>query len=163
MAAIDSPTPIRSRWWRGHVGIRAIPPTLFQLAGFPIASRCRPSLDRKCRINGGTGALKPNRGSPVVIRGGPGFVGIVECHLIENLERVWAQVFLVNGTFITDDECHHACNAIFGRRSGKSKASDHCAFQDEIHLAQRRRRTLTFENLEVVTMVGFTFVCITLL
>ena len=35
-------------------------------------------------------ALKANRGSPVVIRGGPGSVRVVKFHLLENIECVWA-------------------------------------------------------------------------
>src|ERR1700758_4303089 len=101
--------------------------------------------------------------SPAVIRGSPCFVRVVELHLPEDFKCVGTRVLLVNNAVKAHDERLHARNPIFRRRSGKSKSSDHRASDDEAHLAKRSSRALSFQNLEVVTVIGLALVCVALL
>src|SRR5262249_55492725 len=93
----------------------------------------------------------------------PGFVRVVELRLPEDFKGVWTQVLLVNNAVKTHEETLHPRDPVFRRRCGKSKPSYHRAFDDEAHLAKRSSRTLSFQNLEVVTVIGHALVCVALL
>ena len=48
----------------------------------------------------------------------------------------------------------HSSNPVVRRCGDKGKATNHCSANHEIHFAHRCSRSLPFQNLEEVTMVG---------
>ena len=70
---------------------------------------------------------------------------------------------MVDNSFITDDERFDAGDTVVGRRSGESKATNHGTLDDKIHLSQRSRRALPFEDFEEIAVIGLCFIRIALL
>src|SRR5206468_2146957 len=48
----------------------------------------------------------------------------------------------------------HPCHTVLGRCSNQGEASNHHTFHHEIHLAERRRGSLPFQNFEEIAVVG---------
>src|SRR5258707_14414064 len=78
--------------------------------------------------------------SPVVIGGAPRLVRVVLDQVAELFESVRAQILLVHGALMTDDESLHARDTVFCRCRGESKSTDHHSPYDKVHLAQWCRR-----------------------
>src|SRR6516225_5488887 len=89
----------------------------------------------------------------VVLGHFPGFVGIVAVHGLEDLQRVWPQIFLIDDTAGTNDKGLHAGDAILRGRRSQCKPANHCSFDDKVHLSKGRVGSLPFQNLEIVAMV----------
>src|SRR5204863_8325952 len=68
----------------------------------------------------------------------------------------WTEVFLVDHAVVTDDEGLDAGLAVFSGRRDQCEATNHQALDDELHLTERRRRSLTFQHFEVVAVVRLT-------
>src|SRR5262249_13746398 len=83
----------------------------------------------------------------------PGLVGVEALHRLERLERLRAEVLFVNHAILADDEGLDARDAVLNRRSGKREAADHRSLDDVVELPERRRRPLSFQDLEEVAVI----------
>src|SRR6185436_11024044 len=54
---------------------------------------------------------------------------------------------------LADDERLHAGDAVSGRSSGESEATDHRAIDHVVHLSKRRRRSLSLQDFEEVAVI----------
>src|SRR5579871_308067 len=99
----------------------------------------------------------------LVVRALPGFIGIIELHVLEDCKRLGAQVFLKDDSGLVDDEGLDARDPILCRGRGESETANHCAFHDKVHFAHRRGWPLSFQDFEEVSMVWLTSVRIALL
>ena len=84
---------------------------------------------------------------------GPGFVRIESLHVLELIESLRPEIFLVDNAVVADDEGPHTGDCILRRRSHEGKAPDHYSFNYEIQFAEWSCRALPFENLEEVAVV----------
>src|SRR5215469_16009070 len=94
---------------------------------------------------------------------GPGLVRVEAIHLLELLQRVRAQVLLVDHTGVTHHERLETGLTVLGRGSDERKASEHDAFHDVVHGAKRSRGPLTLQYLEEVSVVWIGFQVVALL
>src|SRR6185503_3609541 len=92
---------------------------------------------------------------PGSICGMPCPIGVIQLHLLNDLEGVWPQILLMDNSCVTDDKSLHTGDSVFCRHGHKCKPSDHRPLHQEIHFAQRRCGSLSFQDFEVVAMVGF--------
>src|SRR5689334_8733555 len=83
----------------------------------------------------------------------PGFVRIEALHLREFAKGAGPEVLLEDNTVLADDEGLYARLSVLGGCGDESKAADHYSLHDIVHLAERRRGSLPFQNLEKVSMV----------
>src|SRR5580704_6487017 len=102
-------------------------------------------------------------GRPVIVRGFPRLVRVIKLHFFENLERIRAQILLIDNSFVTDDECLDARNAIICWSGGKSEASDHRPLYDKIHRTEWGRETLAFQDFEEISMIWLGLIRVALL
>ena len=65
------------------------------------------------------------------------------------------EVLLVNHAVMTHHKAFDAGNTVLCRKSNKREAANHCALYDEIHLTERRRRSLSFQYFEEIAMEQF--------
>ena len=84
----------------------------------------------------------------------PGCVGVEALHLFELPECIWAEVLLVDDAIVADHERLYTGDAVLGWRSDESKAAYHGAFDDVVELSERGGGALSFEDFEVVTVIG---------
>jgi hypothetical protein len=84
---------------------------------------------------------------------GPGFVRIKALHVLEFIEGFWSKILLVDNAVVADDEGSHSGHGVLDRCSHQGKAPDHYAFHNEIHFAERRCGSLSFQNLEEITVL----------
>src|SRR5271169_5698071 len=87
---------------------------------------------------------------PFVIRRLPGLVWVVKLHVLYDVEGIGAQVLLIYDSPVTHYETLHPRHTVFGRHGDEGKPADHDSLDDIVNLAQRRGRTLTFQNLKVI-------------
>src|SRR5881227_3385504 len=92
----------------------------------------------------------------VVLGDFPSLVRIVFVHALERLQRVGSKIFFIHDTVWANDKCHDSSHPIFSRGSGEGEPADHCTANHEVHLSHRRRRSLPFQHLEVITVIRFT-------
>lgn len=93
----------------------------------------------------------------------PGFVRIETFHLLEFVQGCRAKIVFVNDTIVTHDERSHAGHIVFGRCGDQSKAPDHDALYDKVHLTERGCWALPCQDLEEIAMVGLSAIGVTLL
>src|SRR6266699_3677684 len=86
----------------------------------------------------------------------PGLIRIVFVHALERLQRIGSEILFVNDSVWANDKCHDSSHPILSRRSGEGEPADHCAANSEVHLSQRRRGSLSFQHVEVITVIRFT-------
>src|SRR6516165_2675210 len=84
----------------------------------------------------------------------PGLVRIEALHLLELLKGVRPKVLLIDHAAVTDYERLDAAAAVFRGSRHERKASDHHAFDDEVHGTVRGGGSLPFQDLEVIAVVG---------
>ena len=94
----------------------------------------------------------------LVVRAMPGLIRVVALHVLDDLQRVRSQVLLVHDSVVADHECLHARDTIFRRHGNQRKPADHRALDHVVELAERRSRTLPFQNFEVVAVEGLPLV-----
>ena len=72
---------------------------------------------------------------------------------LEALQRLLAQVLLVDDAVVAHDEGLDAGHPVLRRCGDEGEAADHRTLHHEVHGAQRRRRTLSLQHLEEVAVV----------
>ncbi len=82
----------------------------------------------------------------------PRLVGIESLHGPGELGGLWTKILLVDDSVVTDHESLHSRDPVLGGKSDEGKAADHHALNHEVQLAERRCRSLPFENSEVVAV-----------
>ena len=80
----------------------------------------------------------------IVLRFVPRLIGIAPIQGLENHQRVLTKIFFVNLTVWPNDERLYSSYPVVRWCRGKTKAADHCAANDKIHLPHRRSRSLAF-------------------
>src|SRR6516164_9007036 len=91
---------------------------------------------------------------PSILDRRPGLVRIEALHLLELLQGARPEVLLIDPAAVTDDERLDAAAAVFRGSRYQGKASDHHAFDDEVHGTVRGGGSLALQNLEVIAVVG---------
>src|SRR4029077_9845622 len=89
----------------------------------------------------------------VVLSDFPTLVRIVLIHALECLKGIRSEIFLVHDPIWANDKGHDSSHAILGGRSSEGEPADHRAANHEVHLSHGRRRSLSLEHLEVVTVI----------
>ena len=92
----------------------------------------------------------------------PALVRVEALHRPEGLERLRAEVLLPDDSVVADEERLHAGLLVVRRRRDEGEATDHRALDDEVELAERRRRALPLQDLEVVAVVRLVLVPVAL-
>src|SRR4029453_5049400 len=92
----------------------------------------------------------------VVLSHFPGFVRVVLVHALERLQRIGAEVFFVHDSVGPNHKRHHSSYPILSRCSRETESTNHCAADHEVHFSQWRVGSLSFQHLEIVTVIGFT-------
>src|SRR3954453_5492553 len=82
-------------------------------------------------------------GDPLVRNRRPGRVGVIQLHSPELLERLGAEVLLVDDSAVAYDEGFHAGHQVFGGCGYQGKAAYHRSLNYEVQLPDRRRWALT--------------------
>ena len=72
---------------------------------------------------------------------------------MEHVEGVGTQILFVHDAGVADDEGLNAGDLVIGGSRRQCETANHGAADHEVHLAQRRRRTLSFQHLEVVAVI----------
>src|SRR5262249_46713028 len=85
----------------------------------------------------------------------PGLVRVKAIDSFCNFKCVGTEVLLIDHSVLAYHECFDASYAVLCGSGDERESPDHCAVDEVIKLAQWRSRTLSFQYLEVVTMVGF--------
>src|ERR1700724_2647049 len=83
----------------------------------------------------------------------PGCIGVETFHLLEFVQGFGSKVLLVNYAVVADHEGPHTRYVVLSGCSDKGKAADHDSLHHKIHFPQRRRRALSFQDLEKIPMV----------
>src|SRR5215472_7707050 len=92
--------------------------------------------------------------APSILDRRPGLVRIEALHLLELLKGVRPKVLLIDHAAVTYYERLDATAAVFRGSRHQRKASDHHAFDDEVHGTVRGGGSLPFQDLEVIAVVG---------
>src|SRR6185369_5789502 len=85
----------------------------------------------------------------------PGRIGVEAFHLLEFIQGFGSKVLLVNYAVVADHEGPHTCYFVLCGCRDQCKAADHGSFDHKVHFAERRRRALSFKDLEKIPMVRF--------
>src|SRR5690242_16142518 len=83
----------------------------------------------------------------------PGLIRVEALHLLEFVKSARSEVLLIDDTVLTNDEGLDTRLTVLGWGGYQGEASDHHAFHDVVHLTQRGRWTLPFQNLEEISVV----------
>ena len=73
---------------------------------------------------------------------------------VRQFERLWTKVFLIDHAVVTHDERLYARDPVLRGKGYKREAAYHHVLNNEVQLAERRRRSLPLENLEKVAVKG---------
>src|SRR6516164_7679038 len=101
--------------------------------------------------------------APSILDRRPGLVRIEALHLLELLKGAGPEVFLIDHAAVTHYESLDAGAAVPRGSRHQPKAADHHAFDDEIHGTVRGGRSLPFQDLEVIAVVGLALCGVALL
>ena len=85
----------------------------------------------------------------------PAPIRIEAIDILEKFERLWPEIFFIDDAILAHYERLNSGVPVLCRRSEQGEAANHHILDDVIQLAQRRSRTLTFQNFEVVTVIRF--------
>src|SRR6185369_48196 len=98
-----------------------------------------------------------NIGGPLVVGALPGLVRVVELHLLRDVEGVRPHILLVDDAVIANDEGLYPRHAVFSWNGNQSKTADHDPLDHIVKLTQWSRRSLPFQYLEIIAVVGLRF------
>src|SRR5208283_2436529 len=93
-----------------------------------------------------------NAGRPCIVGWLPSLVRVVQFHVLNNVQRIGAQVLLVHDSIVAHDEALCARHAVFRWNGSERKPANHNSLDDVVNLANRRRRPLPLQDLEVVAV-----------
>src|SRR5215471_4048715 len=92
----------------------------------------------------------------------PRLIRVETLHLLKFFETPRSEILVIDNAVLANNESSHSGYAIFGGSSDQGKASYHHVFHQIVHLTERRRWTLPFQNFEEVAVVGLGATGITL-
>src|SRR6516164_6344026 len=96
------------------------------------------------------------RGICVVVRDWcPRTVRIEPLGLCKFIQSAWSKVLLVDNAVLADHETFDPRFAVLSRCSYEGETADHRTFYYVIHFPERCCGTLTFQNLEKISVIGF--------
>src|SRR4051812_1202814 len=87
----------------------------------------------------------------------PALVRIERRHALDDGIGAWAEILLVDGARMADDEGAAAGIGLVGGPGDQRKPADHLALDDVAHRAARRARALLGEDAVVVAVIGLWF------
>src|SRR5215469_3749510 len=100
-------------------------------------------------------------GGPFIVSSLPSLIRIETIQARKALQRIRAEIFLVDDSVGPNDKRLHTRDPILGRRGSQREAADHYALHDEVHLPKRRSRTLTLEYFKEVAVIRLSLVRVT--
>src|SRR6185503_5121291 len=86
---------------------------------------------------------------------GPTLVRVEAVDCSSEFESLWTKVFLIDHAVMTHDEGLHAGNSVLCGKGNQREPADHHVLNDEVQLAKRRCRSLSFQHSEEVAVKGF--------